>query len=115
LNRNPSSTSALVLLLAAGAWLYAGGCLNPRPEELPSSSPAGETPGSGVDFGIGGPGGASAEGPERPADGFENDDPVPPAPDAMPPSTQGGGNSAADAGAPDAAPEPDPEVVEAPE
>lgn len=95
MKRTALPTGAAVL--AAAAWLAAAGCLNPRPEELPSQ---GDAPGF-VDLEDDDPGDTTT-----PTDPGENGSPLPtsPAPtpgasEAPPSEAQGG---PADAGAPDA-------------
>lgn len=85
------SASAAGAFLAVGAWLTSAGCLNPRPEEVPTS----EDVRGGVD--------TSANGPDAP---LSPDDLSPPAPtpgaaEAPPIEVEG---APADAGAPDAGP-----------
>jgi hypothetical protein len=115
------STRAAVGLLAAGAWLTVVGCLNPRPEELPSN----EAPDLS-----GGIEGNNLDDPDDSATPLNPSDatPTPPSPGASepPPSPQpdGEGQAPADAGAPDAGAralespddaEPPPETGEPPE
>jgi len=93
------SKGALAALLAAGAWL-APGCLNPRPEELPSEQDIPSFSG-GVDL-------------NNPSDPTSSNDPddapaQPPSPGAAEAPSGSDNGDAADAGAPDAAPgEPEP-------
>lgn len=110
------STGAAAALLAAGAWLSAAGCLNPRPEELPSNQD---------DPGFSGEGDVPSEDSASPSNpsGTPPAEPAPsPGASEAPPLEEQG--APADAGAPDAGPaaseacgdaEPQPETGEPPE
>jgi hypothetical protein len=96
-------------VLVVSAWLTAAGCLNPRPEELPSERGSGLDSGESETFDPGAP-----PAPLVPGDGLgtsEDSTPMPPSSGAEAPP--------ADAGAPDAGararqtgvdPEPPPET-----
>jgi hypothetical protein len=114
--RRASSTGAAATVLAAAAWLAAAGCLNPRPEELPSE---GDIPGLA---------GNLDDDPVDSANPTDTDNATPTAPipspgaSEAPPSGEEG--IPADAGAPDAGSraaesctdaEPSPETGEPPE
>jgi hypothetical protein len=111
-----ASTGAAVALLTAGAWFTAAGCLNPRPEELPSN----RTP----DFGIEDDDPDDSATPINPSDGNPGA-PTPGASETPPsPGPEGEGPGPADAGPPDAGAgaletgddaEPPPETGEPPE
>jgi hypothetical protein len=110
LKRRAVSTGAA--LLAAAAWLAAAGCLNPRPEELPSE---GDVPGLAGSLEGDDPGDTAT-----PTDLDDNDSPASPAPypgaSEAPPSEEQ--CVPADAGAPDAgsrAAEPCTDAVPLPE
>jgi hypothetical protein len=116
------STGAAVAWLALGAWLAVVGCLNPRPEELPSGNQAPDFSG-----GIEGDDPDDSATPLDPSDGTP-EAPTPGASEETPPSPSprpdGEGQGPADAGAPDAGPralesgddaEPPPETGEPPE
>jgi hypothetical protein len=95
------STAGVATLLAAGTWLAAAGCLNPRPEELPSNNGAPGYSGSNETDDPGDsltPTGSDGDVPSSPA--FPN-----PTPGAeAPPSDEPGDAGAPDAGASDAGP-----------
>ena len=86
------STGAAAALLAAAAWLTTAGCLNPRPEELPSQD---DGPGFSGSVGDDPDDSATPSGPD-------NASPSAPTPGAAgaPPAEQEG--APADAGPPDA-------------